>query len=691
MRYVKYKGTNAKKHPNTLCAPQPPCSGTHTPSTSTCAMHYLPPHAYFHNSYSNDMPPYARARPRPRPLPTPTPYTHTPHPTRTHTPHPHVQAAKAQKKANKAAGLGNVMDQQIVDEILADAKATKLLPSPALAAFGEQTLRQHMAAKDYAVVASLLSATVQAGGKWDFKLPAADIAAILSDKDLLFAYKMAGVDFAAMAGQGELKSTLAAAEQSESARHQAALGAESNRQAAAKQTEAARTLASKQAEAEVQQKVAETIARLKATEAARQASARQTEDQRHEKAVADEKERYRLAELREERKLDFKRAIQRAQKLVAPDTNKYRIVFGEFLEADGGKANLERVLLDALAADIKESCDAKGAAIEQPDVPGVDQSKEKEKSKYVKGLQKTFKKEMAKTDAILATIAAASEAKLHIGAPKDPERLFEKAELSYGNNLQRVTDYERRALEFAAFNEMTKALQMIFRDLDVIRIKNRFEKGNEAAKRTGAYRDVQLTCYVKGTKLLIEVQLHLTCILEVKSKVAASKGADGSSGHDRYISFRLLKEEADSEYGDIKGAADEDEVIDPEPEHLEKMAALEELHAQFESREKETQAAAAADIAKMQEDDAVRHTAVVGKWAAEEQAFDKAEVARHTAAQGEEAAAQKEAATFVAELRAKIEGADTGFGVEGADTDTGFGFDGADKQANDEEFAGFGN
>lgn len=505
---------------------------------------------------------------------------------------------KPQKKVNKAAGYGAFSDKEIAGKILADAKAGKLVPSPTLDAFGEKILRKCMVSRDYSAVAILISSTIVAGGEWDFNLPPGEIASILADKDLLRAYKTAGIDFTAFT---------------------------------AKQKEAKAIADAEGAEADLLQQIKATVQRLTAAESARQASAQQTEDQRHAKAVADENERYRLADVAEERKVAFVRAVERAQKVVAQDKNKYQIAFGEFLDADGGKGQRERVALDALAKDIADSCAAKkatGVVIEQPDVPGVDQTTQG--PKYIKGLRKTFKKEMAKTDAILATIAAASDAKLHVGDSKTTTRLLEKARLSYNENLKLVTDFERRALEFAAFHGMTEALKMIFRDFIVLRIKNRFDKENTAAKRTGAYRDIQVVCYVKGTKLLFELQLHLTCIYEVKSSVAATKDANNKTGHDRYIEFRELKEEADHEYADIrelieKGEGDE---IDPEPEHEEKIAALEELHAQFESREQEAQKAAGAAIRKIEEDDAVRHAAVVAKWAREKKAFAEAEAGR---------------------------------------------------------------
>ena len=51
--------------------------------------------------------------------------------------------------------------------------------------------------------------------------------------------------------------------------------------------------------------------------------------------------------------------------------------------------------------------------------------------------------------------------------------------------------------------------------------------------------------YVKGTKLLMELQLHHRKIYDLKTKVAEARDASGKTGHQRYIEFRTIKEKAD--------------------------------------------------------------------------------------------------------------------------------------------------
>ena len=81
-------------------------------------------------------------------------------------------------------------------------------------------------------------------------------------------------------------------------------------------------------------------------------------------------------------------------------------------------------------------------------------------------------------------------------------------------------------------------------DMVFFRVKNRFAEDYDAAP-IGGYRDLQLLVYVKGTKLLLEVQLHLECMYKLKTSVAQNKDADGKTGHERYVEFRQLKEGAE--------------------------------------------------------------------------------------------------------------------------------------------------
>jgi len=145
-------------------------------------------------------------------------------------------------------------------------------------------------------------------------------------------------------------------------------------------------------------------------------------------------------------------------------------------------------------------------------------------------------------DRKLQQIAAKCGGSFEAGPSKSNARLLEKATLSYKDNVRRVTDIERRSMIFGSFGKMAKAVQQTAADFTVARIKNRFK--SDGAKQTAGYRDCQVLVLIPGSELLLELQFHISDIHDLKSKVATTMDKEGESGHDRYIRFRALMEQA---------------------------------------------------------------------------------------------------------------------------------------------------
>jgi hypothetical protein len=164
-------------------------------------------------------------------------------------------------------------------------------------------------------------------------------------------------------------------------------------------------------------------------------------------------------------------------------------------------------------------------------------------------------------DALFSELAASLDGvHFEIGPQKHNVRLFEKARLSHKNNLRRVTDYERRSFVCKSFGGVVEVFNRLITMVTIIRIKNRFAKGNKDAKDSGGYRDLQLVLRLENGTLL-ETQLHLGAFHDLKTKVAGVKDTEGQSGHERCIIFRQLKEQAvfsmgksskEAELGDVK-------------------------------------------------------------------------------------------------------------------------------------------
>jgi hypothetical protein len=252
-------------------------------------------------------------------------------------------------------------------------------------------------------------------------------------------------------------------------------------------------------------------------------------------------------DIAEVRKMEYAQALEDAQLCVQQDTLLYIRTFDNYLKEEGGANYAERDRFDQAAYKVEDGADRRQCKIQQPTLD-IDPANHKMRPKYAILLQKQFRKSMAATDKALMRIASAADGVVHTGKPKDKKRLFEKARLSYGGSLVRVTDFERRSIVCDDFAGLITALEMVDAQFTVLRIKNRFAKKNDSAKKTASYRDCQLTCHVLGTELMFELQLHLQATFQIKQEVAHSAGPDGRSGHDRYIQFRKLKETADFEY-----------------------------------------------------------------------------------------------------------------------------------------------
>ena len=242
-------------------------------------------------------------------------------------------------------------------------------------------------------------------------------------------------------------------------------------------------------------------------------------------------------------------ALQEANNLIRLDTVQHHTQYTK--ECGAPDAFAQKNQLQELCRDIDQSCRSRSRG-EDPHNPTFGMSTKSkdsaERAGYVKKVRKAMKASVKDTDATIRSIASQAGCTFDEEALKNDkkdERLFEKADNCYGGDLSRVTDYKRRSLIAESFGSIQKAIKEINMQLEIVRIKNRFDQKNKTAKETGGYRDVQLLVKIKGTDLLLEVQLHIKGIHDLKTKVATSKDADGQTGHGRYIGFRNLKEAAE--------------------------------------------------------------------------------------------------------------------------------------------------
>ena len=247
----------------------------------------------------------------------------------------------------------------------------------------------------------------------------------------------------------------------------------------------------------------------------------------------------RAEKAREERDIIKADALETATHIVRQDEVQYHTLYAKLI-ASGDTAK-QRDKLDEVANGISSKC--KDKQVLQPKFDGIDETSQK--GKYIQQIWKKFDALSDDMELVFESISSETGSTFQPGPNKKIERIFEKANLSYSGNLRRVTDYKRVTFICETFNTLSATLRVIDGKFEIVRVKNRFSKKNRTAKETGGYRDCQILVRLLPSGLLLEVQLHLLAIHDLKTKIGTSENESGRTGHERYIEFRTLKEKAD--------------------------------------------------------------------------------------------------------------------------------------------------
>eukprot|EP00039_Didymoeca_costata_P000180 m.44483 g.44483 ORF g.44483 m.44483 type:complete len:1053 (+) comp10100_c0_seq2:215-3373(+) len=237
-------------------------------------------------------------------------------------------------------------------------------------------------------------------------------------------------------------------------------------------------------------------------------------------------------------KAQYTEALQKASQGIQQDEFRYRTVFaGLVLDKRHGT---ELSKLDEVEATFRQKLrEESSTTLEQPMIVN------KEGAAYIAGLRNMFKTITSTFDNEMKKICVLIGCELVMGSDKGNERIFEKAELCYNGNLRRVTDIVRRSFVFERFSHMAKFIDLLSKVklFTIVRMKNRFSfKKFKHAKDTGGYRDFQIVVRVNENRLLMEIQLHIRDIYQIK--VGEEEDSGGFTGHNRYILFRTQKEKA---------------------------------------------------------------------------------------------------------------------------------------------------
>jgi hypothetical protein len=253
--------------------------------------------------------------------------------------------------------------------------------------------------------------------------------------------------------------------------------------------------------------------------------------------------------IKETAKAEYARAMQTAGRKIKADTLKYKVMYTDYLDA-GHEATARNRLDDGVVASLATSAFADtsvpycwkktGVDFRQPDDAG---DASQNSVKYAMDMRKAFANALPGHENGFKGLASRLDGvEYERGPPKKNERLFEKAEM-YEGDLRRITDFERCSFVCDNFGGVLVVYNELFVMLEIVRVKNRFAKCNKTAKESGGYRDLQLVARLQSG-LLLEIQVHLKAFYVLKTEVAGNEDGEGQSGHERYIDFRQLKEQA---------------------------------------------------------------------------------------------------------------------------------------------------
>ncbi|CCN68882.1 RelA/SpoT domain-containing protein [Vibrio nigripulchritudo] len=126
---------------------------------------------------------------------------------------------------------------------------------------------------------------------------------------------------------------------------------------------------------------------------------------------------------------------------------------------------------------------------------------------YSKAHQAQFELEnLCKTTAMLSGTSP------YFAGVKSKERAQEKIEKELNGEVSRITDLARATLVADDISSLVASYEMLHQNAKILKVKNRFKSPTPSG-----YRDLNVLLELPGTKIVAEVQLHLSDIAEVKS------------------------------------------------------------------------------------------------------------------------------------------------------------------------------
>ncbi|MGZ9897451.1 RelA/SpoT domain-containing protein [Shewanella gaetbuli] len=115
---------------------------------------------------------------------------------------------------------------------------------------------------------------------------------------------------------------------------------------------------------------------------------------------------------------------------------------------------------------------------------------------------------------ILDNISIQQNIEATLPAPKSPQRAAQKVMNKFDGDASRITDLARGSLVADNVADLMASYQKLTETTEIIQVKNRF-----ANPKASGYRDLNVLVKLPQSQMIVEVQLHLHSIAEIKSGV----------------------------------------------------------------------------------------------------------------------------------------------------------------------------
>ena len=113
---------------------------------------------------------------------------------------------------------------------------------------------------------------------------------------------------------------------------------------------------------------------------------------------------------------------------------------------------------------------------------------------------------------LLASLNGAEHCELILPEIKTYQRAAQKVATKFGGDASQITDLARASLVADDIQSLMSAFEDLGQQAKVVQVKNRF-----AEPKASGYRDLNLLVKLPQTGMIVEVQLHLKAISEIKN------------------------------------------------------------------------------------------------------------------------------------------------------------------------------